>query len=1057
MRKLLKQGLWLCVLVTLWLPVYAQTTYYLSNQGNDANDGISSATAWQTLNRINQAIQERTITLGDTILFQRGHSFVGTIAANRIRGDDTLGVTFGAFGDGDRPILSGSIPLSGWNATTANGVSTCQVDISGVLNNIADTTSSGGAVFDDIVAGRYEHAPQQVLWNSQFQYLARYPDIDVNTPTNSFLFVNDEAQTGSTMKDDDLSSVPQRNQWVGGTVVYRQINWSYKYGNVLSINSSSMKLDENMVGNFGGENGYFFQGKLVGLSAPNEWIIDNNTLYFIPTSGTSCQQLDGTVLVSVFKNAVSLNSLDRFENIKVFGYSAAGVALGHQDTDITVQNSEFSHSGDGISGTSNSDVLIHNNYIHDIADTGISINSPLRITVTDNVIEYIGLYPGFAAGMYNGITMQANTATDYHSNVIRGNRISYIGYSGIMYRVGNTRDEYASYIENNVIEHVLQTLVDGGAIYMQDTRNTIIRNNIIRHGLGSKTSWKLGRGFFDYTNFAFGLVMYEDTCIDNQIIGNTVYDFDVGYLHEYLGTGTVIKNNLFYGNRVQQMRISLGDKTSGSLNYDVQNNIFFMTNSKQLILKKKRNTSNTSNWNFGTFNNNFFGTPYSYDSRAFDPTDDSNKVITSANFWRGDFYYSLPMFKLETGQEANSQESSQKWTTITLDGVQYEIDQIVGDNLIANGDFEAGLGVWEPSNKANLKQETKTGLDGMALRLDNTNETFYVRVNNGASLPLQMGQYYLLRFSVIRDKQLDFIVGIAQREGTTGIDIIAERFVLQAGPQRLDHEVLFTMPQITDDMRLFFEVERDDPDFWIDNVSLQQVSIKPSPASDQRFPLLVNDTAATQTISISGNHQDIFGNAVGNSVTLEPYSSQILISQDADSVALPTAPSNVVLFAQTGTQGELRWDAVGGATGYNLLYTPNASTTPQVFNLGNINLFNGDVPEGMTGLIAIQAYNSQGGGTPSALIDLSLRAPQFTWDTANNRVTWGSVSGATGYRLAYTVGSNKTTPDGVIEVDSNTTSLSLNGVAAGTYAGYVYPYNGMGQGIASNVIVVTLP
>ena len=37
---------------------YAGTAYYVSNQGDDRNDGLSPETAWATLDRVNQASPE---------------------------------------------------------------------------------------------------------------------------------------------------------------------------------------------------------------------------------------------------------------------------------------------------------------------------------------------------------------------------------------------------------------------------------------------------------------------------------------------------------------------------------------------------------------------------------------------------------------------------------------------------------------------------------------------------------------------------------------------------------------------------------------------------------------------------------------------------------------------------------------------------------------------------------------------------------------------------------------------------------------------------------------
>lgn len=74
------------------------TTWYVSNNGDDNNEGDSPDKAWKTLNAL--AINEYKIKEGDAILFKRGDVFRGTF--------NTLsGVSYGAYGEGDKPAIYG--------------------------------------------------------------------------------------------------------------------------------------------------------------------------------------------------------------------------------------------------------------------------------------------------------------------------------------------------------------------------------------------------------------------------------------------------------------------------------------------------------------------------------------------------------------------------------------------------------------------------------------------------------------------------------------------------------------------------------------------------------------------------------------------------------------------------------------------------------------------------------------------------------------------------------------------------------------------------------------
>ncbi len=74
------------------------TKYYVSSvSGNDANDGKSPETAWQTLEKAsNTALAE-----GDGVFFKRGEVFRGQLKTQK-------GVTYSAYGEGQKPAIYGS-------------------------------------------------------------------------------------------------------------------------------------------------------------------------------------------------------------------------------------------------------------------------------------------------------------------------------------------------------------------------------------------------------------------------------------------------------------------------------------------------------------------------------------------------------------------------------------------------------------------------------------------------------------------------------------------------------------------------------------------------------------------------------------------------------------------------------------------------------------------------------------------------------------------------------------------------------------------------------------
>ena len=74
-------------------------TYYVSATGNDAFAGTDLTTAWQSLTKVNAAMP--TLTVGDQILFRKGNTFYDQLLITK------AGITFGTYGSGEKPILSG--------------------------------------------------------------------------------------------------------------------------------------------------------------------------------------------------------------------------------------------------------------------------------------------------------------------------------------------------------------------------------------------------------------------------------------------------------------------------------------------------------------------------------------------------------------------------------------------------------------------------------------------------------------------------------------------------------------------------------------------------------------------------------------------------------------------------------------------------------------------------------------------------------------------------------------------------------------------------------------
>jgi len=87
----------IAVLVTSYLQA---TTYYVSNNGNDSNNGTSTSSPWRTISKVNST----NLNPGDMVLFRRGDSFNGRIVVDR-SGNSSNWITYGAYGSGNKPRI----------------------------------------------------------------------------------------------------------------------------------------------------------------------------------------------------------------------------------------------------------------------------------------------------------------------------------------------------------------------------------------------------------------------------------------------------------------------------------------------------------------------------------------------------------------------------------------------------------------------------------------------------------------------------------------------------------------------------------------------------------------------------------------------------------------------------------------------------------------------------------------------------------------------------------------------------------------------------------------
>ena len=97
----------LCVMVTGFGGFAGAAEYFVdSESGDDAHDGLSAATAWRSLAKVNAA----TIVGGDVVRFKRGGLWRGSLVPHS--GEEGKPVTYTAYGEGVKPIIQQSVDRS---------------------------------------------------------------------------------------------------------------------------------------------------------------------------------------------------------------------------------------------------------------------------------------------------------------------------------------------------------------------------------------------------------------------------------------------------------------------------------------------------------------------------------------------------------------------------------------------------------------------------------------------------------------------------------------------------------------------------------------------------------------------------------------------------------------------------------------------------------------------------------------------------------------------------------------------------------------------------------
>lgn len=496
------------------------TTYYVSNAGSDANDGLTPETSWETLGKIND-----NATAGDTVKLKCNDTWIVT---NRLLPESDVYYT--SYSTGAKPLITGFV-------TATVGSPTANVYTINVSDAAADLKT--------------------VLINGKLSIKARYPNSG---------YLTYSASTDSTLTTA-LTGTPD---YTGKEIVVRAAHWILDVTKVASqsVGALSLSTKTTYAGYALGANGFFFQNHPDFLDSLNEFQFDSLTkvlkVYATSTPTVSYSTVDTLVWLRQ-KTNVTIDGI---------AFSGANKAVFQLDTCsyVTIQNCTLNNNGtNGITLKKTTNSYVLNDSILNTLNNGIMTtknnSAPYvtdictAITITGNYIKNTGIYAGMGLSnnnQYFGINIAAD------SSLISNNRVDSSGYIPIMW---NGR---MSTIKNNYITNYCFTKDDGGGIYSVygsptyygTNGGSVVRSNIIHGGIGAVA----GTYISAFLGVAAGIYLddfADSTLVDSNTVFNTIYSS----MNTRWARWITVTNNTFIdstgnvfagtGNQIQQSDFNL--------------------------------------------------------------------------------------------------------------------------------------------------------------------------------------------------------------------------------------------------------------------------------------------------------------------------------------------------------------------------------------------------------------------------------------------------------------------------------------------------------------------